>query len=315
MVLEGAREDALAGRERGRRDGVALEPGDLPAGEGERDRFRAVDPLALPRLEPHAPGSPRVGARPPAADRAPRSSACRARRGTTPRIPAVLPPLALHARDVVAEVHVVGQLTQASREPDGRVVTSPKQAYSSTGRGPQKGQERRKDIYGVNCTLRNAVPESATNSTSMSRTRQPSTRRIGAAERAFTVLDTLADGGELGTNEIARRTGMTPSTVSRQLGTLAASGLVERVHALGPLQARAPPRPPRERRPREARRPGGRTPPSRRPRRRDRRDRDALGTGRRGRDHGRLRPRLPPGPARCRGSAGRRSPTRLRPGR
>jgi IclR family acetate operon transcriptional repressor len=67
----------------------------------------------------------------------------------------------------------------------------------------------------------------------MSRTRQPSTRRIGAAERAFTVLDTLAEGGELGTNEIARRTGMTPSTVSRQLGTLAASGLVERMAATG----------------------------------------------------------------------------------
>ena len=67
----------------------------------------------------------------------------------------------------------------------------------------------------------------------MSRTRQPSTRRIGAAERAITVLDTLAEAGELGTNEIARRTGMTPSTVSRQLGTLAASGLVERVEASG----------------------------------------------------------------------------------
>ena len=47
------------------------------------------------------------------------------------------------------------------------------------------------------------------------------------------MLDTLADGGELGTNEISRRTGMTPSTVSRQLGTLAASGLVERVDATG----------------------------------------------------------------------------------
>jgi DNA-binding IclR family transcriptional regulator len=67
----------------------------------------------------------------------------------------------------------------------------------------------------------------------MSRTRQPSARRIGAAERAITVLDTLADGGELGTNEIARRTGMTPSTVSRQLGTLAAAGLAERVEATG----------------------------------------------------------------------------------
>ena len=67
----------------------------------------------------------------------------------------------------------------------------------------------------------------------MSRTRQPSTRRIGAAERAIAVLDTLADAGELGTNEIARRTGMTPSTVSRQVGTLAAAGLVERVGANG----------------------------------------------------------------------------------
>jgi IclR family acetate operon transcriptional repressor len=67
----------------------------------------------------------------------------------------------------------------------------------------------------------------------MARTRQPSTRRIGAAERAIAVLDTVAEGGELGTNEIARRTGMTPSTVSRQLGTLAASGLVERVPANG----------------------------------------------------------------------------------
>jgi DNA-binding IclR family transcriptional regulator len=47
------------------------------------------------------------------------------------------------------------------------------------------------------------------------------------------VLDTLAEAGELGTNEIARRTGMTPSTVSRQLGTLAAAGLVERVATNG----------------------------------------------------------------------------------
>ena len=67
----------------------------------------------------------------------------------------------------------------------------------------------------------------------MSRTRQPSSRTIGSAERAIVVLDTLADAGELGTNEIARRTGMTPSTVSRQLGTLAASGLVERVASNG----------------------------------------------------------------------------------
>lgn len=63
--------------------------------------------------------------------------------------------------------------------------------------------------------------------------RQPSARRIAASERAVAVLDALADGGELGTNEIARRTGLPPSTVSRQLGTLAASGLVEHLPANG----------------------------------------------------------------------------------
>ena len=47
------------------------------------------------------------------------------------------------------------------------------------------------------------------------------------------MLGILADGGELGTNEIARRTGMTPSTVSRQLGTLASADLVERVAVSG----------------------------------------------------------------------------------
>jgi DNA-binding IclR family transcriptional regulator len=79
----------------------------------------------------------------------------------------------------------------------------------------------------------NAVPDSATTVPVVSRTRQPSVRRIGAAERAIALLDTLAEERELGTNEIARRTGMTPSTVSRQLGTLASSGLVERVPATG----------------------------------------------------------------------------------
>ena len=54
VVLEGAREDALARGERGRSDRVALEAGDLPAREGERDRLRAVDRLADSRIEPHA---------------------------------------------------------------------------------------------------------------------------------------------------------------------------------------------------------------------------------------------------------------------
>jgi DNA-binding IclR family transcriptional regulator len=64
-------------------------------------------------------------------------------------------------------------------------------------------------------------------------TRQPSSARIAAADRAVALLDALAEGGELGTNELARRTGLTPSTVSRQLGTLAASGLVEHVPSTG----------------------------------------------------------------------------------
>ena len=34
----------------------------------------------------------------------------------------------------------------------------------------------------------------------------PATRRVAAVERAAAVLDTLAEGGVLGTNEIARRT-------------------------------------------------------------------------------------------------------------
>ena len=67
----------------------------------------------------------------------------------------------------------------------------------------------------------------------MTRRGQPSTGRVAAAARAVEILDALADGGELGTNEVARRTGATPSTVSRQLGTLVASGLVEHVPATG----------------------------------------------------------------------------------
>ena len=41
------------------------------------------------------------------------------------------------------------------------------------------------------------------------------------------ILDALAEGGELGTNELARRSGLPASTVSRQLGTLTSTGLVE----------------------------------------------------------------------------------------
>lgn len=57
-------------------------------------------------------------------------------------------------------------------------------------------------------------------------------RRIGTVERALAVLDALgAAGGEVGTNELARRTGINPSSVSRLLATLGAAGYVEQTPA------------------------------------------------------------------------------------
>ncbi len=68
----------------------------------------------------------------------------------------------------------------------------------------------------------------------MPRTGEPAQRHVAAVGRAIGVLETLADGaGELGTNEIARRTGINPSTVSRLLATLGAAGLVEFVSTSG----------------------------------------------------------------------------------
>ena len=68
----------------------------------------------------------------------------------------------------------------------------------------------------------------------MPRTGQPAIRHVAAVQRAVTVLDVLAEGEpELGTNEIARRTGINASTVSRLLATLAEAGLVEHDAATG----------------------------------------------------------------------------------
>jgi DNA-binding IclR family transcriptional regulator len=68
----------------------------------------------------------------------------------------------------------------------------------------------------------------------MPRTGQPAVRHVAAVERAPAVLDALADGApELGTNEIARRTGINASTVSRLLATLVNSGMVEHVPSSG----------------------------------------------------------------------------------
>jgi DNA-binding IclR family transcriptional regulator len=63
----------------------------------------------------------------------------------------------------------------------------------------------------------------------MARTGKPATRHVAAVERAVRLLDALAEDAELGTNELARRTALSPSTASRVLATLAAGGLVEHV--------------------------------------------------------------------------------------
>ena len=67
----------------------------------------------------------------------------------------------------------------------------------------------------------------------MARTGQPSRERVASTQRSLEILDVLADAGPLGTNEIARRLATTPSTVSRQLGTLAEAKLVEHVPESG----------------------------------------------------------------------------------
>jgi DNA-binding IclR family transcriptional regulator len=67
----------------------------------------------------------------------------------------------------------------------------------------------------------------------MARTGQPAVRHVAAVERAFRVLDALSGSDELGTNEIARRTGINASTVSRLLATLAAARYVEHVPESG----------------------------------------------------------------------------------
>jgi DNA-binding IclR family transcriptional regulator len=68
----------------------------------------------------------------------------------------------------------------------------------------------------------------------MPRTGQPAIRHVAAVERAVAVLDALAESGaDLGTNEIARRTGINASSVSRLLATLAVRDLVQHVPETG----------------------------------------------------------------------------------
>jgi DNA-binding IclR family transcriptional regulator len=68
----------------------------------------------------------------------------------------------------------------------------------------------------------------------VARTGQPATRQVAAVQRAIAILGELANArGELGTNEIARRTGINVSTISRILATLVSGGLAEHVTATG----------------------------------------------------------------------------------
>jgi DNA-binding IclR family transcriptional regulator len=68
----------------------------------------------------------------------------------------------------------------------------------------------------------------------VARTGKPAARQVESVQRAIAVLDELgAAHGELGTNEIARRTGLNVSTVSRLLATLSGGGLVRHVPATG----------------------------------------------------------------------------------
>src|SRR5262249_51202672 len=85
----------------------------------------------------------------------------------------------------------------------------------------------------VYCLPGNGVPKSVGREGITARTGQPAGRQVGAVERAFRGLDALADEAELGTNEIARRTGINASTVSRLLATLAAARYVEHVPESG----------------------------------------------------------------------------------
>jgi len=65
-------------------------------------------------------------------------------------------------------------------------------------------------------------------------THEPAIRHVSSVSRAVAVLEALAQSsGDLGTNELARRTGINPSSTSRLLATLARAGLVSQVTESG----------------------------------------------------------------------------------
>jgi IclR family acetate operon transcriptional repressor len=67
----------------------------------------------------------------------------------------------------------------------------------------------------------------------MPRTGKPAVRHVAAVDRALAVLDAVAEAGDAGTNEIARRASINASTVSRLLATLARRGYVRHVEETG----------------------------------------------------------------------------------
>jgi IclR family acetate operon transcriptional repressor len=68
----------------------------------------------------------------------------------------------------------------------------------------------------------------------MTRAAPAGPRRVESVQRAVAVLDAVAEeNGEIGTNELARRTGINASSVSRLLATLVDARLVEHVPATG----------------------------------------------------------------------------------
>jgi DNA-binding IclR family transcriptional regulator len=68
----------------------------------------------------------------------------------------------------------------------------------------------------------------------MARTGKPAVRHVEAVARAVGMLDVLAEsGGALGTNEIARRSGINASSVSRLLATLVSRRIVDHDEASG----------------------------------------------------------------------------------
>jgi DNA-binding IclR family transcriptional regulator len=138
------------------------------------------------------------------------------------------PPLTLDAGDVLAEVDVVAELAEGgplgwTRQHFAAVPELLDRAWAAVWAWQQKGH------YFIIC---NSVLVVAILSP-VPRTGQPSRGRVASARRSVAILDALAAGGTLGTNEIARRTGITPSTVSRQLGTLVDGELIEYVEETG----------------------------------------------------------------------------------